>query len=274
PSPPVPTWTFGTNFCALARAAVKTSGCALAKLAMVSSINSNWRNFTVASGPRTPTCFCWPSEMSESLSRSPWPSLRAACAFCTDRCTLISDSTSLDCWSAVALAFSESTRFSWAALSWIKARASCVASCSRRTATSSSGGIAGSPRRTSRIVTQDFSASGRIRRSISPSISGRWLMRSSTLVGRFTVIKIGLPSLSGEGLPFLITLGPGVLEAPSGYISVKGGEGGCDPATLSLPQGANPRHHARRFRWRYLRDNAQFERHVPAFHFYEHRHVG
>src|SRR6516225_9751741 len=54
PSPPLPTWTFGTNFCALARAAVKTSGCALANLAMVSSINSNWRNFTVDSGPSTP----------------------------------------------------------------------------------------------------------------------------------------------------------------------------------------------------------------------------
>src|SRR5215813_1598782 len=119
--------------------------------------------------------------MSESLSRSPWPSLRAACAFCTDRCTLISDSTSLDCWSAVALAFSESTRFSCAARSWMKARASCVASCSRRTATSSSGGIAGSPRRTS---------------------------------------------------------------------------------------------HTRRFCRRYLRDDAQFEGHIPAFHLDENRNVG
>ena len=56
------------------------------------------------------------------------------------------------------------------------------------------------------MVTQDFCASGRMRRSISPSISGRWLMRSSTLVGRLTVTKIGLPSLSRMGLPFSSTL--------------------------------------------------------------------
>ena len=71
PSPLVPTWTFGTNFCAFARAAVKTSGCAFPNRATVSNMSSNWRSFTVASGPSTPTCFCCPSEINESLSRSP-----------------------------------------------------------------------------------------------------------------------------------------------------------------------------------------------------------
>ena len=74
--------------------------------------------------------------MKVSWSRSPWPWLRSACAFCTEVCTAISARTRSLCWSAVALALSDSMRFSCAPFSWMKALASWVASCSRRTATS------------------------------------------------------------------------------------------------------------------------------------------
>ena len=133
PPPPLPepilVTRSGTNLCASAnRLASRIRVFVDEKPKTRSRISSYCRSLSSGGAPQHFVCARWPSEMKVDRSRSPCPWLQSACAFWP---SLHRDfSTRSLCWSAVALAVSDSIRFSCAPFSWMKAFASCVASCS------------------------------------------------------------------------------------------------------------------------------------------------